>query len=326
MPEFLTKPVKARRLVPTIYSKPFRDTGRYDSSERLPDVDSLLDRTLKQIERSHESRGHHARSFDTLWNKVCRKLLEKKNAATYERWKTSEDMVRNLGEIKELDDRLAAAWMSVTLVHGEGDDAFIEYRHADDFEALHRERKDLKPRIRATIDDALEIAIAYWIEAKNARDAGDTLRVLHALVECHLYIGMTLSAKTESESKSDAGRMQGKKVRDEMAAVVVEVLRSIEVDKKMKEPDYLWGKVVQLIEASPQHSATLKAYDTWATSGKKVQEGNSTADRFAETLRKWAKSKSPQYKEIAVQHRSICYQIDRLQSSTSKAIKRQAKS
>jgi len=46
MPKLLTKPVKVRRLVPIIYSKPFRDTGRYDSSERLPDVDFLLDRTL----------------------------------------------------------------------------------------------------------------------------------------------------------------------------------------------------------------------------------------------------------------------------------------
>lgn len=46
MHELLTKPIKVRRLVPIIYSKPFRDTGRYDSSERLPDIDLLLDRTL----------------------------------------------------------------------------------------------------------------------------------------------------------------------------------------------------------------------------------------------------------------------------------------
>ncbi|MET3653107.1 hypothetical protein [Dyella japonica] len=310
------------RLVPTNHGASFRDNGWYDSSEGLPDLDLLLGQTLRQIEHTHTSRERHPRSFDTLWNKVCKRLEKQGNATAYAHWKTSEDVVKNRSDIRALDAQWAAAWMSDVVTLGEGDEARVVYRNADDFDAIQAKRVALKPKIKVTTDDTLEIAIAYWIEAKNARDAGDDLRVLHALVRCHLYVGMTLSAKTESESKSDAGKRQGKVARDAMATTVLDVLRNLDIDKKMKDPDYLWGQVAEVIAKDPRYASTLKAYEAQVTTAKKVV--NSTTDRLADTAQKWAtKSKTP-YPDIAAQYRCITAQIEQQARLKAKKVKRQA--
>lgn len=314
---------KKRQLVPTRYSSPFRDTGKYDSCERLPDLDLLIARTLRQVEESHRSRERSSRSFETLWRKVCTQLAERGNAASFEYWKTTNEMVKNIAEIKALDAQIASAWMSVKIIHGEGENSYTEYRHSENFEALQKKREEIKPRIKTAIDDLLEVAIAYWIEAKNARDQGDDTRALHSLIPCHLYIGMTLSPKTESESKSDAGSKRGKTQRDALVSVVVETMRSLEIDQKQADEDFLCGQIAELIEKSPEHSEALVEFDISATKGKKLQVRNRRADRFAETLRKWMNSKDPAFADLQIQRRRIAYEVGKLQPSTSSRKTRQ---
>ena len=245
------KTKKVPGLVPTTYVDAFRDIGRYQSTRTLPDLELVLDRSLRQIATSYESRGRSKKSFDALWRKVCKKLLQLKNATAYAHWKIHEDTVRNRHELNAAQIAVGEAWFSVEASEPSQDGSMRVYsRHADDFEELQGRRVNLKPKIRATTDDAIEVAIAYWIEAKNACHAADHLRTLHSLIECQFFLGITFSAKTESESKSEAGRKQGQELRDRMARNAIQVMREIKVDKRMQDQDHLIGMIAQLIEAT----------------------------------------------------------------------------
>ncbi|WP_147300686.1 hypothetical protein [Lysobacter silvisoli] len=293
-------PAPSPRLVPTFKSKAFPDTGRYDSSERLPNLDLLLDSTLERIKHSRASHASDQTSFLQIWDKVCDKLCELKNASSYERWKTHEDVIKNQKWLAQFDNRIAAAWGNKRL---------------DEFDALREERKTVKPKVRATRDDALEIAVAYWIEAKNARNDLDDARVLHALIECHLYIGITQSTKSESESKSDAGKLTGLSARDEMVAVAIEVLRNMQVDKKMKK-DYLWEEVTKIIHSTPKYAGVLKDYDDQTKAGKKDVEP--IFYRLTTTLKRWSAKKDPKYQELAAQYRQVCQRIEQLSAQDTR--------
>lgn len=283
---------EAPLLVPTLYSPTFRDTGKYASSEQLPDTDLRLARTLRQIVDAHELRGRKAKSFDSLWNKVCKKLVELKNAAAYEDWKRRK-IIKNQSAYDDLNTKLAAAILNDS-TQGSAD-------------SLQEELAKLKPKINASAEEALEIAIAYWIEAKNAKNESDELRTLNALIECHFYIGTTQSFKTESESKRDAGKKAGAVARDAMAEVVVEALKELITQGSLEDPDFIFGKVADSVAKNPDYASVLLSYDAQATNGKKTQD--STAERFADTVRDWATKKGSPYPEVVHQYRIACQQI-----------------
>lgn len=66
-----------RKLVATRHASGLRHKrSEYDSSDRLPDIDKLLDRTVQQIQRIHLVRKRSQKTFDRLWDQVCEKLAE----------------------------------------------------------------------------------------------------------------------------------------------------------------------------------------------------------------------------------------------------------
>ncbi|KAF1727990.1 hypothetical protein CSC76_07755 [Pseudoxanthomonas mexicana] len=282
-----------------------RDTGRYDSSERLPDIEALFDRTLNQIRHIHEVRQRNPKPFDRLWEQVVKRLKEFGNATAYAHWK-QRDIIRNAEEFAELDAKLGEAWASL-LEAGSADDAVREA--ADEaFRKVHKDRAELTAVVKGAIDDALEIAIAYWIEARNAHNNGDPLRALNCLVECHFFLGITYSPKTDYEAKSEAGEKSGKKERDAIAAAALEVMGRIKIDRTLRSPDFLLGKVVQLIEADPVHAKALEDFSQLTAKGRRVQ--NSPADRFSNTLNGWITDKEQPYPRITALYRYLCSQIE----------------
>jgi hypothetical protein len=300
-------------VVPIVRSKVIRDTGSYESGETLPNLDRLLDRTLTDIAHCHESRERSSRSFDSLWEKVCRTLKRKKNAANYELWKRSA-VIKNGPEFRKLDEKVAAACASAHEAAEKDGQSGPKHINLEEFETLRRERAALKPKAAVTVDDLLEVAIAYWIEAKDARNFGDDTRALHALIKCSLHIGMALSPKTESESKSEAGARNGQGVRQQIADIATTVLKDIRVDVNMRDPSHLLGTVGTLMQKDPEHSKVLMIYNKRITTGKKVK--TSLKDRLPETLLKWVTSGNPPYPELSQAYRSV---LDKAASLKSKA-------
>lgn len=298
-------------VVPTVRSKFFRGGGRYESGETLPHLDRVLDRTLKSIAHSHDSRGRSARSFDALWEKVCKTLKRKKNAAGYDHWKRTA-VIKNAKEFEALDHELAEAWAQIDAPgDASAPDRELRVQH---FEQVKQKKEALAAKSSVETDDMLEVAIAYWIEAKNARDDCDELRALHALIECWMHIGMTLSPKTESESKSDAGAKQGKPSRDEIANLAAKVIASMDVDGRMADPVFLLGTAVEQIKLN--HPAALAAYDKQATNGRKAQ--SSVEDRLTEKLMKWATDKSRPYPDLADAYRRALHQAKHQAAPTTR--------
>lgn len=280
--------------VPTTLRNSTRDSGKYDSAG-LPDLDRLLERTLEDIERAHVIRDRGSRDFNKLWNKVCKGLEHQKNATSFEHWKGASLAKKPIQAMEELRKKAAALWVERISIDRQKDPALgVECDNA--FEAAERECENFEAKIKFEIDDIVEVAIAYWIEATNARKDHDDLRCLHALIECWRNIGKTLSARTESEAKSDAGGKQGKALRDAVATMVTNELNALEVTKKMTDPIHLLGIVVENIQRDPRQAAVLARYNAQATSGKKTT--NKPEHRILDTLIKWVTAKKPMYPEL----------------------------
>lgn len=304
---------KTPRLVPTTYTQSFFNRGGYNSSAQLPDVGLLLDQTLWKIQRERAPK-----SFDALWNKACDSLIECKNAFALLLIKIQNSTISNSADINALDEKMASVWADLISTDAEGKKIINESDHRKEFQLLRENRAKLKPKIKIAADDCLEIAIAFLIEAKNAFDEGDVLRTLHALIECHLYIGMASAINKEADSKRDSGQMQGKKVRDAMAKTALHVLQTLEIDEKMKNRNYFFDLVAQSIEKHPQYSLILAAYDAQATAGKSVPQDTEASLRFAQTLRKWATGTNSKYPEIKYQYKRIRERIQKLQCANVK--------
>ena len=300
-------------VVPTTRSKFTRNRGRYESGEVLPDLDRLLERTLRAIAQSHDSRELSTRSFDSLWKKVCKTLTAKKNAAHYDNWKRTA-VIKNVAQFQGLEAKLGDAWAQIYSPEGEHRQPREE--HIQEYERLKQEKETLTAKSKVQTDDMLEVAIAYWIEAKNARDANDELRALHALIECWMHIGMTLSPKTESEAKSESGAKQGKPVRDKIAAIATSILSDMKVTARMADPTHLLGTVVDRMEEAPDHGELLAKYDKRATNGWASED--SRTDRLREKLMKWATDKRSPYPELAKAYRQALAQAERLKPPTTR--------
>lgn len=290
---FKRRRANEQQVVPTFHAKSLRDWGKYESAD-LPNLDQLLDRTLNAIEQSHNYRERSSRTFDALWKKVCKGLREKKNAASFEHWKNAS-LIKNAENYRDLEKKMSALWAN-RLSPDRQVDPSLRLADANAYEDAKRAHATLKPKVRVTTDDILEVAIAYWIEAKNARDSRDDLRCLHALIECWTNIGATRSTKTESEAKSDAGAKQGKQLRDAIADIVTNEINALEVTPKMADPTYLLATVVLRIQSNPVHSQTLEAYEAQATAGKKFKD--SSDDRIVERLKRWATNQNSSYPHL----------------------------
>jgi len=293
-------------VVPTTYAKTLRDCGMYESAD-LPNLDLLLDRTLNAIEQSHIYRERSSTSFDALWQKVCNGLKSRSNANSFEHWKNAS-LVKNREKFRELDQRVALLARRLSTDKQVDPAQRLEENNA--FEEAKLAHANLKPKVKVTTDDILEVAIAYWIEAKNARVSGDDLRCLHALIECWRNIGTTRSTKTESEAKSDAGAKQGKQLRDAIAAIATKELHALKVTPEMADPMLLFFTVVSKIQSDPLNAQVLTEYDAQATAGKKVTE--STTERIEATLMKWATAKRPSYPDLVSAYKQALYQASHI--------------
>lgn len=287
----------SRPLVPTAYAPtPPRDTRRYDSSERLPDLDRLFDRTVEQIRHAHDFRQHGSRDFEKRWAQVCKELSKRGNASAYARWKHEKALAA-------LNNKLGDTWAKLKPV---GQSSSVDYYVF----AGHEEfRAQKNKRVTLWADVPLEVAIAYWIEARNAYNQGDELRALHALVECHYYFGIASSPRTESEAQSNIGKNARKKERDALARVVLEVMRGIKVDRTIRHADDLVWRTVNTIEKDPAHVEVLIAHDKKAVAGKRVID--STSERFFGTLRKWIAAPDQPYPDITKLFNRLSRQISK---------------
>ena len=298
-------------LVPTTSFRTFRDSGRYESQDRLPNLDLLLDHSLKEIVRSHKARGHKPRSLDEIWAEVCHAIIKKKNAYAFEFWKR-ERAIKNRARFKALDKDIAEAWATLYSPPKWQSGPFrLRQKDADAYQALAEERKALKSTTSVQAEDFLQVSIAYWIEAMNARIAGDDLRVLHALIKYSLHIGMTLAPKFESESKSKTGAKQGKAARERIAAIATHILDS-EVEKDVDDgPEFLLATVSSRIEM--QHAADLSDYDRPRTS-RDVHA--SIGDRLPETLARWIEER--RFPELNRAHESSLERLGRAKDKPAK--------
>ncbi|MCP1582064.1 hypothetical protein [Pseudoxanthomonas mexicana] len=313
-PFYLPLKSSSQKLATTTYAPTWpRDTGRYDSSERLPDIEALFDRTLNQIRHIHEVRQRNPNAFDQLWERVCQRLEELNNASAYAHWK-QHDIIENSQKYVDLDTELGEAWEYMLSV-GEADSETRTAAHRK-FSELQAKRAELTAVVKGAIDDALEVAIAYWIEARNAHNNQDNFRAFHCLIESHFFLGITYSPKTDYEAKSDAGKKAGKKERDALADAILDVMNTFIVDKSIRDEETLRGKIFELIQDNPGHREALVAFNEWATKGKSTE--NSLSDRFSETLRKWATGKNPPYPLIVTGYKRLHQQMRLERLNTNK--------
>ncbi|MEL1263061.1 hypothetical protein [Pseudoxanthomonas putridarboris] len=244
------------------------------------------------------------------------------NATAYAHRKR-QDIIKNAQAIAELDMKLAKAWAKMELISETDGKTYLVRANHDELRVLQHKRASLKTAVKGSIDDALEIVIAYWIEARNAHNNIDPLRALHCLIECHFFLGITYSPKFDYEAKSEAGKKSGRKERDALARAVLDVMSTLEISKTIRDQEVLRGKIFDLIQAHPEHAGALRTYDEWALKGKSSDE--STADRFSETLRKWVVGKKQPYPRVTALFEHLCRQID-ANASTKKISSRKASS
>lgn len=271
-----------------------RASGRYNSSEDLPDLDCMFDRLLNQIHNVHKNRQNDPKPFEVLWKKTCTELGKQKNATTYAQWK-QQSIIKNASDYQALSSEIADTWANTT--EGTEDDGLqtCSFAAAERFDELISQQEALKPRAKINIDEILEVSIAYWIEARNAFNGKDSIRALHALLECNFYLGMTYSPKTESEAKREIASKASVAPRDALEQITYEVMLNFIVPKDLESAQYLPEKIVEQIRIHPGGADALQAYDDH------IQIKNPTEElidhRFADAIAKWGKSGKP-YKRM----------------------------
>lgn len=300
--------------VSTILRNSSRDWGKYESAD-LPNLDLLLERTLNDIERAHVIRDRGSRDFDKLWSKVCKGLEPIQNATSFEHWKSASIAKKSIQAKAKLEKKVGAL-LAKRFSIDRRKDANLGRECDEAYEAALNEYESFDARSTVATDDIVEVAIAYWIEATNARKNYDDLRCLHALIECWTNIGKTRSAKTESEAKSDAGAKQGKELRDAVAFMVTHELNALKVTKEMTDPTHLLGVVVGNLQRDPRQAKILAEYDAQAIAGKKTTD--EPEDRISATMIKWATAKKPRYPELAAAYAQALRQAQDIKSSKAR--------
>jgi len=302
-------PIRAisRKLVATRRApNPRHECDKYDSSDRLPRMEKLFDQTAQQIQWIHLVPGRSQKSFDRLWNQVCKKLTKFGNASAYARRKR-HDLARNLDEFAKMDAAVAEAWASgLTPTSSAGTGSYSAF-DATQFLQLWEERSELRLAIDASINHVLEVAIAYWIEAMHAHLAGDDLRAMHTLIPCHFHLGLAHAFRMTHDTKAADGRRAGQKERDALADVVLNVMEGFKVSKSIHNEDHLLERITHVIEATPSYARVLHAYDALASAGKRTVD--EIGIRFPSTLRTWVIGKKPLYPQLADAFQNLANQV-----------------
>ncbi|EIM03327.1 hypothetical protein [Rhodanobacter thiooxydans] len=290
--------------------------SEYDSSDRLPDIEMLLDRTVQEIQHIHLVRKRSKKTFDRLWERVCGKLAELGNASAYARWRR-DDTLRNLDQFQKLDAAVAEAWAaSVTPISSK--DVVFDGRQ---FQRLREERSALKLEIEISIDHVLEVAVAYWIEAMNAYRDGDELRAMHALIRCHFNLGIAHALRMTHDTKEDDGRQSGQRERDALAGAVLNVMQNFTVTKSIYNENLLLEGITHAMEADPAYAEVLHSYDALVSNGKVTNDPIST--RFPSRLKTWVTGKKPLYPHLALQFKNLAQQIEK-KPATRNIVRRKA--
>ena len=263
-----------------------RSQGRYDSSAQLPSATALLERTLLQIKAIYEERGAAEESFEERWLSATIKLQECGNATSYRRWK--EERARPEDELR------------LFLL------AFIKSRK----DSVATRKEGHEKWLRQATREVTDIAIGYWVEAKNAAVAGDEVRMLHALIECHYYIGIINSPMTHSEAMRAQGSKQGLQARKALEQAAIEVLNSWMENRPKETPatkprkpvkpfekESMMGHLAQELLSTPRHQAVVAEYDKGATNGKTVE--NDLVLRLTDTLLRWATEEARKHPEFS---------------------------
>lgn len=268
-----------------------RPTGTYNSGEMLPAMGLLFDRLLNMIRSAHENRQYEPGPFVALWEKTCKRLMNEGSATAYANWKLAS-ILKNSDAFKKLDDDIADAWAGVQLTRSDDEHAQYGQVAYEKLRQLQLQRDTLKPKATITIDGALEIAIAFWIEARNAYNTADEQRAMHALLQCSFYLGTTHSPVTEAESKR-ATRVLGENngPRDAIAEAALEVMESYQVTEKIQFSDVLSGKIAQLIQNDPKYDVAVSAFAKWNISGE--QSPDNVGDRMHQMITAWGEKKTP---------------------------------
>lgn len=254
------------------------------------------------IRVSHEKRQYKPGPFPALWEKTRTRLLKYGNATDYANWKTSE-VLRNHEAFQKLDDEIAEAWSGVQLIRTKKTKKSVHYRRVsyEKLQHLQIQRDTLKPDATLDIDDALEIAIAYWIEARNAFNEGDENRAMHALIQCSFYLGTTYSPVTEAEAQR-ARRLLGvdDSPKDDIAYAAVEVMLNYKIKRRITHEDFLTGEIADTIEKDPKYANVVKAFARWNNNDPEAEKN--VGERIHRMLVQWTDKKSPPHSSSIKKH------------------------
>lgn len=276
-----------RPLVTTVIAPRVRPSSRYNSSQDLPDLNCMFDRLLNQIHSKHNNRQNDPRPFEVLWKKTCAELGKRKNATAYAQWK-QQSIIKNANDYETLSNELAQTWADTTVTQDEDGHQTCIFSFPERFEELKRQHEELKPRAKIKIDDILEVAIAYWIEARNAFNEQDSSRALHALLECNFYLGMTYSPKTESESKREIASKAPMTAQKGVVGIAIKVMKNFTFPENEKNVGRLPQLIVQQMRSYPGGTEALEAYD--ANTKKRTRTETPIDERFAEAIFNWVNS------------------------------------
>lgn len=316
-----SQPIRSasRKLVATHHA-PGRGPKRseYDSSDRLPDIEKLLESTVQKIQSIYLIRERNQKSFDRLWEQVCARLDELGNASAYARWKQNSTAL-NLDQFQELDTAVAKAWaLGRTPIDPDVSDSHVFFDDRQ-FQRAKEVRSALKLEINISIDHVLEVAIAYWIEAMNAHKDGDELRTMHALIQCHFNLGIAHTLRMTHDTKVEDGRQAGLKERDALAEVVLKIMQTFIVTKTIHNEGLLLEGITHALEADSAYEEVLRAYDATIRDERKK---DSIGIRFPKTLTTWVTGKKPLYPELALHFQNLARQIERRPAAIRNIVRR----
>lgn len=262
----------------------------------------MFDRLLNQIHNVHKNRQNNPKPFEVLWKKTCTELRKQKNATTYAQWK-QQSIIKNASDYQALSSEIADTWANTT--EGTEDDGLqtCSFASAERFDELISQQEALKPRAKINIDEILEVSIAYWIEARNAFNGKDSIRALHALLECNFYLGMTYSPKTESEAKREVASKAPTAQRDAIQEIAFEVMRNFTIPDGITSPQGLREKIVEQIRMHPGGNEAMQVYDD------QIREGNPAHEeidyRLGIAIARWARPGTPHERIATTYHRIL---------------------
>lgn len=270
-------------LVPTsLHPSSRRPTGTYNSSEVLPTMGLLFDRLLSMIKSAHENRQYQPGPFVALWEKTCKRLEKEGNATAYESWKLAS-ILDNADELRKLDDEIANVWAYMQRTRNKKKHGAHRKAAAGKFRELRLKRQSFKPKAEVQIDGALEIAIAFWIEARNAYNVKDEERAMHSLLQCSFYLGTTHSPVTESEAQRGR-RLATTRDKPRLAILqaAIEVIETFKVTRIIRHQETLCGEISLLIANDPKYSKAVSDFAKWNNKEPSTQE--QVSERMQETF------------------------------------------